>query len=130
MEALQAPDGIPGITPPGADGDSAGGIVYKDESALKRLNKHFHFRLFITIDLRHLLGFVGMKFLILQLRDKPVFNAALSAGMRHKASTGRDDALDVPPDSFRGQVGCRGCGGRRGCTSGLWLYKYFRAYIR
>ena len=27
MEALQAPEGIPGITPPGADGDSAGGIA-------------------------------------------------------------------------------------------------------
>lgn len=39
MEALQAPEGIPGITPPGADGDSAGGIAYKDESALKKLNK-------------------------------------------------------------------------------------------
>ena len=39
MEALQAPEGIPGITPPGADGDSAGGIAYKDESALKNLNK-------------------------------------------------------------------------------------------
>ena len=39
MEALQAPEGIPGITPPGADGDSAGGISYKDESALKKLNK-------------------------------------------------------------------------------------------
>lgn len=39
MEALQAPEGIPGITPPGADGDSTGGISYKDESALKKLNK-------------------------------------------------------------------------------------------
>ena len=39
MEALQAPEGIPGITPPGADGDSAGGIAYKDESALEKLNK-------------------------------------------------------------------------------------------
>ena len=39
MEALQAPEGIPGITPPGADGDSAGGIAYNDESALKKLNK-------------------------------------------------------------------------------------------
>ncbi len=39
MAALQAPEGIPGITPPEAGGDSNGGIVYKDESALKKLNK-------------------------------------------------------------------------------------------
>ena len=39
MEALQASGDIPGITPPRADGDSAGGIAYKDESALKKLNK-------------------------------------------------------------------------------------------
>ena len=37
--ALQATENIPGITPPGADGDSAGGIAYKDETALKKLNK-------------------------------------------------------------------------------------------
>ncbi len=36
---MAAPEGIPGITPPEADGDSAGGIVYKDETALKKLNK-------------------------------------------------------------------------------------------
>ena len=39
MVALQTPENIPGITPPGADGDSAGGITYKDEAALKKLNK-------------------------------------------------------------------------------------------
>lgn len=39
MAVLQAPENIPGITPPGADMDSAGGITYKDESALKKLNK-------------------------------------------------------------------------------------------
>ncbi|MCM1187636.1 MAG: hypothetical protein NC345_14065 [Lachnospira sp.] len=36
---LQPGSAIPGITPPGADGDSAGGIEYKDEAALKKLNK-------------------------------------------------------------------------------------------
>lgn len=37
-DGLQAGNGIPGITPP-TDGDFAGGIEYKDEAALKRLNK-------------------------------------------------------------------------------------------
>lgn len=36
---LQPGSEIPGITPPGTDGDSAGGIEYKDEAALKKLNK-------------------------------------------------------------------------------------------
>jgi len=36
---LQPGNAIPGITPPGADNDSAGGIEYKDEAALKKLNK-------------------------------------------------------------------------------------------
>lgn len=31
--------GIPGINPPEADGGEAGEIVYKDEAALKKLNK-------------------------------------------------------------------------------------------
>ncbi len=39
MEALQTPENITGITPPGADGDSTGGISYKDEADLKKLNK-------------------------------------------------------------------------------------------
>lgn len=37
-DGLQAGNSIPGITPP-TDGDSAGGIEYKDEAALKKLNK-------------------------------------------------------------------------------------------
>lgn len=39
VAALQDPGDIPGITLPGADGDSAGGSAYKDEAALKKLNK-------------------------------------------------------------------------------------------
>ncbi len=39
MTGLQTGNEIPGITPPGTDGDSAGGIEYKDETALKKLNK-------------------------------------------------------------------------------------------
>ena len=39
MAATQLLDNIPGITPPGGDGDSERGIVYKDENALKKLNK-------------------------------------------------------------------------------------------
>lgn len=37
-DGLQAGNDIPGITPP-TDGDFAGGIEYKDEAALKKLNK-------------------------------------------------------------------------------------------
>lgn len=36
---LQPGSAIPGITPPGADNNSTGGIEYKDESALKKMNK-------------------------------------------------------------------------------------------
>lgn len=39
VTGLQAGNEIPGITPPGTDGDSGDGIVYKDEAALKKLNK-------------------------------------------------------------------------------------------
>ncbi len=39
VAALQDPGDIPGITLPATDGDSAGGSAYKDESALKKLNK-------------------------------------------------------------------------------------------
>lgn len=38
-EGLQPGNEIPGITPPVSDGDSIGNIEYKDEDALKKLNK-------------------------------------------------------------------------------------------